>query len=179
MQLFGKDRSAADAAFAELSSEAQQAIGVSTRNAKLWRRLVARVGKDDAVEQAEVAGLMGAIDAADNIVAESMQKWNTGIDTQEETLDAITFLTEAMQPKVEVAVEAIRHKSTQTQSMAVAKAGEDYYPIVLPTARAYLVGTVTESQTQKSIELKNRWNEACEAWDEVSGRPWLPLVGKR
>jgi hypothetical protein len=36
-----------------------------------------------------------------------------------------------------------------------------------------------EVQLGAAAQLKMNWNEACDRWDEVSGRPSLPLVGDR
>jgi hypothetical protein len=185
VRFFGRDTAAADAAAQRLSAEANLIIDKTRTNTKAWRNLVDQVGADEAVEHVEVGVLMGQIDSAAEVVRELMQVWREGFSAAEVTLGDVTYLMNVAQPKVDVAVEVVRAKSLHLEARAVAEAGAAYYPSVLTAAEGFLTGIFedepveTELRLEAAAQLKMNWNEACDRWDETSGRPLLPLVGDR
>jgi hypothetical protein len=182
---FGRDAAAGDAATQRLSAEAKLIVDKTRTSRKLWRNLVDRVGADEAVEHVEVGVLMGQIDATGEVVAEAMRSWNEGNFTTEDTLGDITYLTNEAQPKVDVAVEVVRAKSLHQEARALAEAGAAYFPNMRTAAEGFLTGRYEDEPAEAEVQLgaaaqlKMNWNEACDRWDEVSGRPSLPLVGDR
>jgi hypothetical protein len=180
-----KDGAAEDAALQRLSAEARLVVGKSKTTRRLWSDLVDRVGADEAVEQVEAAVLMSQIDATADVVSEAMQSWKAGFSSAEAALEGIAGLTEEAQPKVDVAVEAVRAKSQHQEARELAEAGAAYFSNLRTTAEGFLTGMFELSPAVAGMglatteQLKVNWDNARERWDKVSGRPLLPLVGDR
>ena len=140
-------------------------------------RLVAEVGREAALEHLEVSHLTAMIDSTNTVVSDAMQQWRAGVISEATILRKLELLEGDVVPRFGVAVDYVTLASTRRESIEVTEAASEVLTATWDAARLYVLGSLTESEMQRSLDVKQRWTEVCEAWDAATGRAGLPLVG--
>lgn len=165
-----------DDARLRVSSEAK---AIAEQHPRDWRKLVRRVGADEAIEHVEVSSLMALVDSQTDITAKQMQLWRAGIIDSATIIEGMAAIEDSSQAKLDVLRKAISESSTRPESMDIKDESFGYNRSIYTTARAFLNGTITEQQIAHAFQERQAWEAKCNRWDAVSRRPKLPLVGDR
>lgn len=172
-----KGRSQADSVLDDASPPARALIEGSRRGRGLWRRLVAEVGPEAALEHLEVSHLTAMVDSTNAMVSDAMQQWRAGVISEVTILRKLDLMEDDVVPRFGVAFDYVRLASTRRESIEVTDAASEFLTALWVASRLYVLGSLTESEMQRSLEVKHAWTEVCDAWDVATGRAALPLVG--
>lgn len=181
MSLFSRSssrgHSPADSTLGDASPSARDMVERTRGARSLWRRLVAEVGPEVALEHLEVSYLTAMIDTADSVVSEFMQEWHFGVIGDETVLQRLQVVECDLAPRIEAAVGQVTRSSTRRESLEVAAVGRDFHTTLWKVSRGLVLGSLSEPEMHESVGVKQAWTEVGDAWDAATGRAGLPLVG--
>jgi hypothetical protein len=161
----------------KLSPLAQTTVRLDREHEAAWGRLLADVGRDEAIELVEVSMADSWARMMPETTAVVLRRWSNEELDESGAIEELDRIERKARTVVADAEERISENPKHDESQVVLWAAGNLYHYWFPAAKAYVKNEPADVLAATAQEAKDRLEHESEQFDRATGRLSMPLIG--